>query len=177
MKVYVLRHAMPHEIRLEPGGLNPGLCDLGVAQAEKLASEVKLLGFKKAYCSPAARTIATAEALGIEIVIRDDLNYVQLKEDRIQAFAKEVEENPDYWKELWTSRNFPGLETPEKFLARIKSALREIMRQKEKVLVVAHTEVILAMLAIAKKKPLKDVIGEKVEYATIYVFEIEEDAI
>jgi|GEM_PF-6721234 len=51
------------------------------------------------------------------------------------------------------------------------------MRQKEKVLVVAHTEVILAMLAIAKKKPLKDVIGEKVEYATIYVFEIEEGAI
>jgi len=123
---------MPHEIRLEPGGLNPGLCDLGVAQAKKLALEVKLLGFKKAYCSPSARTIATAKNLEIEIVICDDLNYVQLKEDRIRAFAKEVEENPDYWKEFWTSRNFPGLETPEKFLARIKKCLKGNYEAKRK---------------------------------------------
>lgn len=172
---------MPHEIRLVPGGLDPDLCIAGIEQTERLARDLKLTGFERIYCSPAARTIQTAEilkeTLGIEIKTCKNLTFVQLKEDRIQAFAKVVSKDPASWIRFWVSQNWPGLENPAEFLARIKSTLREIAKLKGKILLVAHAETIMALRAIAEEQPIKAVIGRKVEYATLYEFDIQEDAI
>lgn len=92
MQLWLIRHALPLRVEGVEGAADPGLAPEGREQAERLAGWLRVESFHAVWSSPLRRARETAtplaEALGLEIVVDDDLaewdrdaeSYVPLEE-------------------------------------------------------------------------------------------------
>jgi len=179
VRIGFVRHAEPHAMRLERGGLNPGLTRRGIKQAMSLGKSGKLAGFKKMYVSPAQRTFETGLILcgyaDLAPTPVNDLTFVRLDRKLIGDLATAIQNTPfDKWPELWFQTKWAGLENPAVYLERVRSALQEMIRTAsgDNFLVIGHEETFWGIKAVIENISLKKAAEKRLGHAELYMFEI-----
>ena len=108
LKLYFLRHGQTDFSRQNAfcGSLNPGLTPEGLEMAQAFAKAYQSVPWKAIFCSPMARTIATAkplsEAVGIKPELRDglkEINYGKWEGQTPETVSRDYHD--DYI--LWTA--------------------------------------------------------------------------
>jgi len=110
MELLLIRHARPHRVELAAGeAADPGLDEIGGAQAERLAEWLAEESIDALYSSPLRRAMETAEpvadAVGLETIIEDGLAeydrglnfYIPLEELRASGDPRWEQMLADYW--------------------------------------------------------------------------------
>lgn len=110
MELMLIRHARPHRVELAAGeAADPGLDEVGGAQAGRLAAWLAEESIDALYSSPLRRALETAkplaDALGLETVVEDGLAeydrglsfYIPLEELRSSGDPRWEMMMADYW--------------------------------------------------------------------------------
>ena len=154
MHVILVRHARPEIVVDSPTVADPGLAELGVWQAARLADWLAFEEIDHVVTSPKRRAIETAQAVcdarGLANEVVDDLDEI----DRYCHSYHPTEILQTEGRALWdqvVAGNFTevGWDTPEVFNARITAAWDDLCRRSpgERVLVSCHGGTVRAILA------------------------------
>ena len=154
MHVILVRHARPEIVVDSPTVADPGLAELGVWQAARLADWLAFEEIDHVVTSPKRRAIETAHAVcdarGLANEVVDDLDEI----DRYCHSYYPTEILQTEGRALWdqvVAGNFTevGWDTPEVFNARITAAWDDLCRRSpgERVLVSCHGGTVRAILA------------------------------
>jgi len=149
----LVRHARPLAVTVEDGRADPSLSDEGREQAARLADALRALGVDALYSSPLRRTLETAaptaEATGLEVTVDKDL--IELDSEMVSyATDDQLSAQSDlaaaYFAGDWSQISS---ETPDQFVARIRSTLDGIVgrHRGQTVAVFTHGGVISAWIA------------------------------
>jgi probable phosphoglycerate mutase len=152
--VILVRHARPEIVVDSPTVADPGLAELGVWQAARLADWLAFEEIDHVVTSPKRRAIETAQAVcdarGLSNAVVDDLDEI----DRYCHSYYPTEILQTEGRALWdqvVAGNFTevGWDTPEVFNARITAAWDDLCRRSpgERVLVSCHGGTVRAILA------------------------------
>jgi probable phosphoglycerate mutase len=152
--VILVRHARPEIVVDSPTVADPGLAELGVWQAARLADWLAFEEIDHVVTSPKRRAIETAQAVcdarGLSNEVVDDLDEI----DRYCHSYYPTEILQTEGRALWdqvVAGNFTevGWDTPEVFNARITAAWDDLCRRSpgERVLVSCHGGTVRAILA------------------------------
>jgi len=152
--VILVRHARPEIVVDSPTVADPGLAELGVWQAARLADWLAFEEIDHVVTSPKRRAIETAQAVcdarGLANEVVDDLDEI----DRYCHSYYPTEILQTEGRALWdqvVGGNFTevGWDTPEVFNARITAAWDDLCRRSpgERVLVSCHGGTVRAILA------------------------------
>jgi probable phosphoglycerate mutase len=152
--VILARHARPEIVVDSPTVADPGLAELGVWQAARLADWLAFEEIDHVVTSPKRRAIETAQAVcdarGLSNEVVDDLDEI----DRYCHSYYPTEILQTEGRALWdqvVAGNFTevGWDTPEVFNARITAAWDDLCRRSpgERVLVSCHGGTVRAILA------------------------------
>lgn len=145
----VIRHGQPCRYEIKDGKLsNPGLSEEGKRLVQSLPK------FEKVFCSPARRAMETARMIADNIEVIDDLNAVDFT-------GNEFPSNP--WQECWV-RGDESFEPIDDFVNRIRYSL------PSEGIIVAHEEVIWAIMAIKTRIPMDKAIKVHIPYASVWNF-------
>lgn len=170
MKIYIIRHGLTEENRkhIYPY-FNSVLNKKGKQQSLKLAKFLEKFKFEKIYSSPMTRALQTAEYISkktkTKIVIIDSL---QERKYKINISGKSA-----------INKNLnPYEENAEHLFERSTKFLNEIIKKKEKIIVVVtHSELIrmilISILSLSKKQKINHVL----EYKKLSKLKIENTAI
>ena len=149
-KVYLIRHGLPDF----PGG--KGMCigttdipmgEKGFRQAAEMAQ--KLPPVTAVFSSPLIRAVQTAQAIGLPVVILDDLREMYAGEWDGLTFDEIRQRYPELYAARFHDLTIPlpGAEDHEKGLARFKGAMEEAAKQSPgDFAVVAHGGIIAQFL-------------------------------
>ena len=154
MHVILVRHARPEIVVDSPTVADPGLAELGVWQAARLADWLAFEEIDHVVTSPKRRAIETAQAVcdarGLANEVVDGLDEI----DRYCHSYHPTEILQTEGRALWdqvVAGNFTevGWDTPEVFNARITAAWDDLCRRSpgERVLVSCHGGTVRAILA------------------------------
>jgi probable phosphoglycerate mutase len=151
----LLRHGqtrMSKEKRFS-GVIDAPLTDVGHAQAAAVAARLRDVPFDAVYSSPLKRARQTAEAVGREYVIEDDLREADFGEWEGLTFA-EVRERDTDALDAWLADQTvapPGGESIVASSARVHRAVERIVAAHpgQRVLLVAHVTPIKALTQLA----------------------------
>jgi probable phosphoglycerate mutase len=169
--VILVRHARPELVVDSPTIADPGLADLGVWQAARLADWLAHEEIDHIVTSPKRRAIETVQAVcdarGLAHEIVDDLDEI----DRFchSYYPTEIlqTEGRVLWEQV-VAGNFTevGWDTPEDFNARITAAWDDLCRRSlgERVLVSCHGGTVRSILAAVAGNPQASF---KTDYAAI----------
>ena len=126
-QVWLVRHGDCYE-GMRDGDLDPGLSELGISQATKLAGRVRDLLPAAVYASPARRALETARAITPDVIADKRLLEIPL--------------------EFGDDGSFEFTEKPEDVTSRMTAAIDEIVDRHpgERVIVVGHAGAIVNYL-------------------------------
>ena len=149
-KVYLIRHGLPDF----PGG--KGMCigttdiPMGEKGLKQAAAMAKILPPVTAvFSSPLTRAVQTAQAIGLPVVILDDLREMYAGEWDGLTFDEIRQRYPELYAARFHDLTIPlpGAEDHEKGLARFKGAMEEAAKQSPgDFAVVAHGGIIAQFL-------------------------------
>jgi broad specificity phosphatase PhoE len=153
MELVLVRHARPHRIELDEGVADPGLDEVGVDQARRLAAWLGDDGLDAVYTSPLRRARETAAplagALGLEVGIDDGVaewdaeasSYIPVEELKADAHPAWEAMRDERWDDL-------GVDAVG-FVRRVGGALDTIAagHPGQRVAVVCHAGVVNAYTA------------------------------
>lgn len=168
MNLYVTRHGETdwNVFSRIQGQTDTPLNETGVRQAKELAE--RLLEEKpeigKIYASRQKRAYETAkivaEKLQAEVVVKDGLEEISFGKWEGYTWKQVKELFSDEYKEWHENRRYkvpPEGESYQQLLERLLPALQEISREeKEDVLVVTHSAVIMTLLSYIYQKPFDE---------------------
>lgn len=168
MNLYVTRHGETdwNVFSRIQGQTDTPLNETGVRQAKELAE--RLLEEKpeigKIYASRQKRAYETAkivaEKLQAEVVVKDGLEEISFGKWEGYTWKQVKELFSDEYKEWHENRRYkvpPEGESYQQLLERLLPALQEISREeKEDVLVVTHSAVIMTLMSYIYQKPFDD---------------------
>lgn len=149
-RVYLIRHGLPDF----PGG--KGMCigttdipmgEAGFAQAKEMAA--KLPPVSSVFSSPLTRAVQTAQAIGLPVIILDDLREMYAGEWDGLTFDEIRQRYPELYAARFHDLTLPlpGAEDHAKGLTRFKSAMENAARQSPgDFAVVAHGGIIAQFL-------------------------------
>jgi probable phosphoglycerate mutase len=152
VELLLVRHALPEMILEAEGPADPGLTDVGRAQAARLADYLADQRIDRVVTSPLRRAVEsiqpTVERLGLTALVHDDL----AESDRhMRTYVPMEDLRRDPQLAAIVERANVGIphETPEEFRTRVVSALESIVigNPGERVAVMSHGGVINAYLA------------------------------
>ena len=132
MEIVLVRHALPVRIDATPDGgpADPGLAELGIAQAARVADALRHDKVDALYTSPSRRALETAaplaDALGMEPVLEAgiaefdaaDKSYVPIEELRASGDPR--------WHRLVAGDLYSDTVDPVEFRARVVEAVERI---------------------------------------------------
>lgn len=138
MRLYLIRHGQtPSNVRglLDTGAPGPGLTELGQEQAQALPGALEGAGIESLYASTLVRTQLTAaplaEALGLEVAVRDGLREIGAGDLEMAGDAESVRTyltTVFSWSREGLDRGVPGSgETGRDVLERFDAVLQEIL--------------------------------------------------
>lgn len=170
MQLILVRHAQPHrEVRTE-GVADPGLSELGLWQAERLARWLCHEPIDHVVTSPKRRAKLTAapllEHLGHDPAVDADLDEIDRRSPIYLPTELLPTEGGDYWDKIRAQRwDDIGWDPPEVFHGRVLTAFERLVvtRPGERVAVFCHGGVINRIVA--------EVVGvgaERVNFNTPY---------
>ncbi len=134
--LYLIRHGETdfHVQKKALGRLDIGLNELGMRQAGLVAEALRGKGIKAVYSSPLARCLQTArplaEALGLEVGVREGLQEIDLGEWDGMPFSRIYEEGGEVfarWLRSPAEVRIPGGELLEEVRERVIGAVNGIM--------------------------------------------------
>lgn len=141
----------------------------GLRQASALADYLvqEQLRVVCAYTSPQFRAVQTAQiaadALGIECVSMSGLREMDMGEwegSNWDTIAETYGETYTYWDEHRRYTHTPGGESYDEVLGRTLMALKEIIEhERENVLIVSHSAVLMALRCYLAKKPFEEMVS------------------
>ena len=154
MHVILVRHARPEIVVDSPTVADPGLAELGVWQAARLADWLAFEEIDHVVTSPKRRAIETAQAVcdarGLANEVVDDLDEIDRHCHSYYPTEILQTEGRALWDQV-VAGNFTevGWDTPEVFNARITAAWGDLCRRSpgERVLVSCHGGTVRAILA------------------------------
>lgn len=170
MKLYLTRHGETEwnvHSRIQ-GQTDTALNETGIKQARELAQRLEKEGLAigRIYTSRQRRAYETAaiaaEILGLNVIVKDGLEEINLgkwegytwKQVR-ELFHEEYED----WHENRRYQVPPGGESYQQLLERLIPVLRSIIKEeKDNVLVVTHSAVIMTLLSYIYDKPFEDMV-------------------
>ncbi|QCX32650.1 alpha-ribazole phosphatase [Caloramator sp. E03] len=152
MDIVLLRHGRTeiNEKGHFGGSLDSKLSNSGREEIQRLKEHIKGIEFDEVYSSPMKRTIETAQILKLNYKTDD-----RLKEINFGIFEglsyKEIEEryNEEYkkWKEDYLNYRFPEGESLKDVFDRTCDFLKDIDKNKKRILIITHGGVIRCMLS------------------------------
>lgn len=146
MELIMIRHARPQRVEGASGGANPGLTDIGVRQAQAMASWLASEQIDALYSSPMLRARQTcdplAAALGMEAVIDSGLREFDSGESEYIPI-EEIRADKVKWRAWLDSRVF---EPADEFVNGVTTAMAQIAaaHPSQRVAIVCHAGVINA---------------------------------
>jgi len=179
MKITLVRHA---EVIQKYQGRYNGHIDIplsqnGIAQAKKLAKELKNIKFDKVYCSDLLRAKQTLEQFNLnkEVVFSEKLRekswgvHEGKSFNEIQATGIKYE-NFQQWISALDGEDIAN------YSQKIENYFKNtIFKQKEKnILVVTHSGVIKTLISILENISLEDAFAIKLPYASYKSYTVEE---
>ena len=181
MHVILVRHARPEVVVDSPTVADPGLTDLGVWQAARLADWLAHEEIDHIVTSPKRRAIETVQAVcearSLTNEVVDDLDEI----DRFCHSYYGTEILQTEGKVLWdqvVAGNFTevGWDTPEVFNARVTAAWEGLCRRApgERVLVSCHGGTVRVILAAIVGNPMASFRTDYAGISRVDVF-VEED--
>lgn len=155
-RLYLIRHAEPEASAHGRcyGKLDVALSEAGRLQAARTAEWLRGVSFAAVYASPRRRTVETAEALGLPVLVEDDLREIDfgLFEGRpYEEIEREFPELYRQWMETPTRVEFPSGESFARMKQRVLrcgAAIRE-RHAGQTVALVAHGGTCRILLADA----------------------------
>lgn len=168
MKLYLTRHGETdwNVLSKIQGQTDTLLNETGIRQAGELAERLseEKTEIKKIFTSRQKRAYETAkiaaEKLQAEIVVKDGLEEISFGKWEGYTWKQVKELFPEEYEEWHENRRYkipPEGESYQQLLERLIPALQEICRvEKEDVLVVTHSAVIMTLLSYIHKKPFDE---------------------
>ena len=176
MHVLLVRHGRPETVIDSPSIADPGLCDLGRWQAERLAEWLACEDLDHVVTSPKQRAIQTVRAVAATRGLTPEVVHGFDEIDRGAHTYIPTEllpaEGGAYWEKI-SQRRFDeiGWDSPEEFRDRVVAAWDDMCRNPpgERVVLACHGGTIRTILA--------DVVGNqsarfRLEYASISRIEV-----
>lgn len=171
MHVILVRHGRPESVINSPAVADPGLCELGRWQADRLTGWLACENLDTVVTSPKARAIQTAAGvcadLGLSHLVIDDLDEIDRGAHTYLPTELLPTEGGDYWEKISQKRYEDiGWDTPEVFRDRVLSAWKTLCLDPpgERVLVVCHGGTIRNILSDIAGSPGA---GFRIEYASM----------
>jgi probable phosphoglycerate mutase len=156
-RLLLARHAETvwhRENRYAGGRSEPGLTDVGLRQAERLAKAAATAGVEVVVSSPQRRAVATATpcagTLGVPLHVRDDLREVDFGDLEGRTLAEMDPAAVRRFREDPAAHAFPNAEPLADAGARCAAALRDLdaAHHGATVLVVAHSSLFRIALCV-----------------------------
>lgn len=170
VQVLLIRHALP--LRSHVGqGSDPELSEPGWEQARRLPNALKRFGVSRLVSSPQRRAHQTAEpvaaALGLAVEIDDRIAEYDRGMSHYVPIEQVREERPDDWARM-SSGQLPGAVDADAFLARVRSAVKDIVASsdhRDSIAIFSHGGVINVVLhdILGTAKPL----SFPIDYASV----------
>lgn len=152
MQLWLIRHALPLRVEGVAGGADPGLAEPGHDQARRLAAWLAAEPIEAVWSSPLRRARETAAplaaALGVEVVLDDDLAEWDREADSYIPLEELKAEGDPRWQEL-VDGTWAGDDAGAAFAERLLAAMDRIVAAHPggEVAVVCHGGVINVYLA------------------------------
>ncbi|GAB1265048.1 histidine phosphatase family protein [Aurantivibrio infirmus] len=165
--VHLVRHGQTNwnlERRIQ-GQTDSFLTELGIQQAQKIASELKNIPFSRAYSSSSIRARDTANQIlehhQVPLQLDDQLREIQLGEWEGQLYADIEKTHPEPHQHFWGDPSlfqFPGAETFFELQQRALSSFKKIVSDNpnETILLVSHGIFIKSILTHVEGRNLQD---------------------
>ncbi len=162
VRLYMVRHGQQETAGNDDGG--PGLTALGKKQARALADRLKHISFRKAYISPMARAVQTAEPLlekldGIDTETTPDLREVAREHMLIHlnSAARDIRQNLEHERDT---------------LHRFVNRVRHNHDAGEQVLIVAHGNIIRTLIPLFGTREPADSILMELCHASLCIVDL-----
>lgn len=122
--------------------------------------------------SPTPRAYESAEiiaqALGLPLATNKELAAIDTSDANVAGFLKAIETSKLPWQIYWKEIGWPGLETYEAYVARIVPAIRAIITECDRAVVVGHSEM---HQIIAAEYGIRAALDAYIENACVIAFE------
>jgi alpha-ribazole phosphatase len=176
MELYFVRHIQPAiESGICYGQLDVPLPEGYEAQhlAVKEAVKEAVNDTTAVYTSPLQRCRLMAEALSPSPVVDDRLMELHFGEWEGKAWNAIDRKLLDIWGDNYITIGPPRGESLSMLVDRLRAFLDDLQKQNyEKVVIVTHAGIIRAAMHLLKDKPLTTIMSEKVNYGSIYTFNL-----
>ena len=174
MEIWLLRHAETEWSRLgrHTGRTDVPLTDAGREHARTLAGRVATHRFSMVLCSPLSRARETADLVGLQPQLRDDLVEFDYGDYEGLTTPEIREQRPDWY--LWRD-GCPGGETPDDVGVRVDRVIAEALGADGDVALVAHGHVLRALAARWLEQPAGFGGRLRLDTSTISVLGFERD--
>jgi len=174
--VVLVRHGRPETVIDSPTVADPGLCELGVWQADRLAAWLACEEIDHVVTSPKQRAVQTVEAVAAARGLTPEVVHGFDEIDRGSHTYLPTEllptEGGAYWEKI-SQRRYEeiGWDTPEEFRKRVVAAWDALCRNPPggRVLVACHGGTIRTILADVVGNPAA---GFRLDYASISRVEV-----
>jgi broad specificity phosphatase PhoE len=169
--VVLIRHGRPETVVDSPAIADPGLCDLGRWQADRLTGWLACEEFDHVVTSPKRRAIQTVEAVASSRSLTPHVitgfDEIDLRSHTYLPTELLASEGGEYWEMICQKRyDEIGWDTPEAFRDRVVAAWDALCRSPpgENVLLACHGGTIRTILAEVAGNPAA---GFRLDYTSI----------